>query len=530
MAFCVQDHVDDLDSAAVYPDADGATPEIVQTHISVVALVGERVYKFKKALRLPFLDFGSRGDRERACRDELRLNRRLAPDTYLEVLPLLLEGGRLRVGAPGDADALDVVDWCVQMRRLPAERMLDRLLAEDGVGADEIAALARRIASFHAEARAAATDEVARAGAPGVLLGALRENFTGLRDLREDCPVPRALVDALEDRAQAAMGALKERLLARAERGLVVEGHGDLHARNVCMTDPPIAYDCLEFRLDLRAGDVATDLAFLAMDLRYRGHPGLARAAVDAYVEASGDGDLRTVLPDLVRYRAMVRSKVDAIGQAAPEIPDAERERLRDGARRHARLAAWTHVEERERPQLVIACGLPATGKSTAFLAIADETGWPVVRTDVVRKDLFGGGDRAARLPDSAYTAEANERVYAEVLRRAAGAPDRVVLVDANFRSAAQRAEAVAAARAAGRDAAIAHFACEDATVRERLRARAASGDSVSDADEAVYDRLIAGFESPGEDEGLALHRVDGALAPHAVLGALAASMVRMER
>lgn len=520
MGFRIEDNVRALEDAAVYPQLGGGdgTVRIIQTHISVVALVGSRVFKFKKAVELPFLDFSTLERRASACQDELRLNRRMAPDVYVDVAPLRRSAEGLRVG---DGEG-EIVDWCVVMERLPEERMLDVLLENGDVEPDAIRRLARSIARFHREARQVADEDVRAAGSPGHLCEALRANFTELRSEAIDA-VPGALLNAVEARSLAALPALRERLEQRARAGFVMEGHGDLHARNVCMTDPPTAFDCLEFRLELRAGDTATDLAFLVMDLVYRRRRDLAEEAIEAYTAESGDRGLPGVLPELMGYRAMVRAKVDAMGAGQGEIPAGERERLEAGARRHLRLAAWLRIES-DGPLVLLASGLPATGKSTALLGAAREAGWGVVRTDIVRKELFGSGDPTAPLPDEAYSPRATARTYDEVLRRALRMGG-VVLVDANYRQADQRAEALAAIRAAGRPAAVARFDCDEATIRARLRQRAA-GPSVSDADEAVFDRLKGSYEPPSPSEGAPVVAVDAGDAPGQVLDALALGLL----
>lgn len=514
-SFRSQDHIDAIAQAV---GSDSA--EVLQTHISVVVIAGERVFKFKKCVELPFLDFSTIERRERACRDELRLNRRFAKDVYLDVASVRRDrNGALAVGS----DSGELVDWCVVMRRLPQERMLDVLLAEDAVTASEIEELARRIARFHDSVRGDVTNEVRAAGAPERLLTAIRDNFT---ELRRDAPgvVPQELLGAVEDRVSSGLSDLERRLIERAEQGHVVEGHGDLHARNICMTDPPLAYDCLEFRLDLRAGDRATDLAFLLMDLRYRGHAPLERAARDAYVAESGDRGLRGVLAELVQYRAMVRAKVDAFGARDRRIGDEERERLSKGARRHLRLAAWSGIEG-ARAIVVLASGLPASGKSTVLLEAGREADWTIVRSDLIRKELFGSGSPADRLPAEAYSEDASRRTYDELVARAACA-EGVVLVDANFRTRIQRQAAFQRLRRSGRVVVVARFDCDESVLRRRLRARAARP-SVSDADESVLDRLSTQYEMPREDEGIPTFALDGGAPVDDSLDRLASELLR---
>jgi aminoglycoside phosphotransferase family enzyme/predicted kinase len=517
MSFQVEAQLEEL----ARPEVFGAsTPvEIVQTHISVVCLVGDQAYKFKKAVRLPFVDFSTPELRERACRDELRLNRRLCPDVYLEVVPLRRTAVGLRAGAATPAGG-SLVDHGVRMRRLPAERMLDVLLGEGTVTAGEIEDLARRVARFHASAAAEVDAEVRDAGAPDALLAQIRANF---RDTAGSPGLDRDLHAALRHRVERALPGLRTAMQGRAAAGRIVEGHGDLHARNICMTSPPSIYDCIEFRRDFRCGDVATEVAFLAMDLRHRGHRALAEAFVEAYVAASGDRGLPLVLPELIRYRAMVRTKVGTLVAADASIPAADRERAAGTARRHLRLAAWTRVED-DGPLALVATGLPASGKSYVLERLAAEAGWPLFATDRIRKELAGVA-AAERLPDGCYGQDFSDRTYAELIGRAARTEGAVIL-DGNFPDLARRAAAVAAVEAAGKRAVLLHFAVEDEVARARLGQRSRDPVAVSDADEAVYERLRARYEPPTGADRARIVAVDGGLERERALDLLATALL----
>jgi aminoglycoside phosphotransferase family enzyme/predicted kinase len=491
--------LDELRRPACYPDAPERV-EIVQTHISIVCLAGPRVYKLKKPVRLSFLDFSTRERRAHFCHEEVRLNRRLCPDVYRGVAEL--RRGREGLNFRGDGP---VVDHAVEMTRLPADRMLDRLLAEGRVRSDEIAALARRIAAFHAAAERGA--EVRAAGAPDGLAARMRANFADTRAMIG--PVfDGGLHAALEEATERDVARLLPILARRAAAGRVVDGHGDLHARNVCLTDPPAVYDCIEFSAAFRCGDVAVENAFLTMDLRYRGHRELRAAYVDAYVAASGDDEQPELLPPLERYRAMVRAKVGALASAEPEVDSSDRVAAVASARRHARLAAALAIEEGGALWVAVA-GPPASGKSALARAVAGVTGSPVLSSDRLRKEILGITP-TVRAPAAAYAPAVSDRVYATLLRRAAGAGP-VVLLDANWPTRARRAALAAAARDAGARVVVAALDVSPAIARRRLAERAAEPHAVSDADLAVYERLAAAFERPAADEGMALARLDGA-------------------
>lgn len=492
----LEELLEHLHDPAAYPEGPREV-RVLQTHISIVCLAGDRVYKLKKPLQLPFLDFSTPALREHFCREELHLNQRLCPDVYLDVVPLWLHEHRY-----GFAQRGRVVDHAVLMRRLPQERMLDELLAAGAVDTGHIEAIARTLLPFHR--RNGIRPAPGEPGRPERLAEFMTANF------RETGRFAGTVFDpdlhrALAHRTQEDLAALQPRLLARIAAGRVVHGHGDLHARNICMTDPPAIYDCVEFDAELRCGDVAVENAFLVMDLAYRGHRELAGAFVRAYCEASGDDEQPALLPPLFRYRAMVRAKVAALATEDPGIGAQDRKAAAASAQRHLALAAASAVAE-DGPLWLLACGLPASGKSHVFGQLAAETGWPCFASDRIRKELAGiAPDQHA--PEGSYEPAAVARVYGELLRRAdaatrgsaahdGGGP---VLLDATFRAAAERRRAAEAAAAAGARLCTVFFDVGDATARRRLRAR--GRENPSDAGLEVYEAMRAGFERPGADE-----------------------------
>jgi aminoglycoside phosphotransferase family enzyme/predicted kinase len=520
----VLDWLEALRDPACYPH-QAHDLEVLQTHISVVCLAGDFAYKLKKPVALPFLDCREPARREFYCREEVRLNRRLCPWVYLDVVPLLRTGRGVRFGAAGergDAPVDAPIDWAVRMTRLPQARMLDVLLRQRAATAGEIERLAHTVAAFHAGAERSAS--VSATGSPEKLAALARANFTELAAIPGH-GLDEALLAALAAQTGRDFEALLPALCARAGRGLVVDGHGDLHARNICMTDPPAVYDCVEFAPAFRCGDVATENAFLAMDLRYRGAPELAAVYLQAYADATGDREQQALLPPLVRYRALVRAKVAALAAAERELPAADRDGARGSARAHLRLAAATAIEAKA-PLWLVLCGPPASGKSALATALARGSGWPVFATDVVRKEL-AGLPPTARAGAAHYTAAFSDRTYREVFARAAASVAPVAILDGNFADAARRAEARAAAQAHGRSLHVLHVAVDEVTARARVAARARDPAAVSDAGPAEFAALWARFAPPTAAEGIAFDRVDGALAPEALADAAFARLLQ---
>ena len=472
----------------------------VQTHISHVFLVGADVYKLKKAVRFPFLDFGTRARRRYFCAEELRLNRRLAAPVYLGVRAIVRGGdGRLALGGPVDAVAPEaIVEPVLHMRRLPADRLLPALLAADAVDAGMMTALAQCIAGFHREAPSGPA--IAVHASPVALRRRCDDILAALRPFVGDV-VEADEYAALAETAEWFVRAHAPLLAARQATGAIREGHGDLHAEHVCFVGPsevPAAgddsgaavasteasplppgiyvFDCIEFSEPFRCNDVASEVAFLAMDLEAHGRRDLAEAFVAAYVAAAGDRDLRTLAPYYAMFRACVRATVAALTSTEAEVEGGERAAARARAAAYVALAlraAWRTGD----PVLIVCCGRSGTGKSTLAAALADPTDAVLLRSDVIRK-RDGGPDT----PAERYTPAARAAVYAELLSEvdAALAAGRTVIADATFLRRADRDAAAAVATRHGRHIVFVETVAPRATVEARLGAR--TPDDVSDA------------------------------------------------
>lgn len=476
--------------------------DLKQTHMSVICLAGDDVYKLKKPVRFPFADFSTAAKREHFCHQELRLNRRLCPKLYREVVPLY--------ETPDGSwsfcrDAGEIVDHAVLMNRLPEDKMMDRLLEEDAVNPAQVRQLARIMVTFHQEADHGS--KILELGDPSNLREAALDNFSETESVRGTI-FDADLHEVLEKRTRAEFDRLLPRLRERAASGRVVEGHGDLHARNICLTDPPAIYDCIEFNPGFRCEDVAVENAFLAMDLIHRGHPELAREYIQTYLSESGDDEQELLLPPLISYRAMVRAKIAAFSAKDPDLDDDRRTHERESARHHLQLAAASLVGREK--WLVISCGLPATGKTTLLKLLARRSGWLRLSSDLVRKELAGceAGDE---LPERFYEPDFSDHTYAEMLSRAEDALKYgPVLLDANFGKAETRKRVLRLAGKTGVRVLMVWLEANERTIRQRLSERDQDADATSDADLKVYELLKAGFEPPSEEEGIPCLGVDG--------------------
>ncbi|MEE8346228.1 MAG: phosphotransferase, partial [Dehalococcoidia bacterium] len=310
-----------LDPAAYPHPVDSV--KLIQTHISYVLLAGEHVYKIKKPVDFGFLDFSTLGKRRYYCRQEVILNARLCPGTYLGVSQIRESdsrsaSGRSRITVDGVGK---VIEYAVHMRRLPDERMMDRLLESGDLTGQMVRALAERLAEFHA--RSETSPRIAEYG-DWAIRHAWEENL---------CQWAEYIGDTISEEQDRVIRAYGEAFFAREDELLrqrvsnlrIRDCHGDLRSDAVCFTDGICIYDCIEFNRRMRYTDVAGDVGFLAMDLDYRGHEGVAIDFVNAYVEASGDADLHRVIDFYKCYRACVRGKVEGFRSRMPEVPLRER-------------------------------------------------------------------------------------------------------------------------------------------------------------------------------------------------------------
>ncbi len=481
---------------AFYPHGPESV-EVRHTHISVVALAGPLVYKVKKPVDFGFLDFTSLEKRRHFCHEEVRLNRRLAPDVYLRVVPIIRRpDGRLALEGDGEA-----VEYAVEMRRLPAERMLPALLASGQVTAEDISQLAQRVYEFH---RAAERSEAVSAhGRLEVIEAEVRENFRQLEPY-----VGRTLsgevLTVLRDRTERFLETHHDLFSQRLADGRIVEGHGDLHADHICLEPGgPTIYDCIEFNEAFRCLDVASEVAFLAMDLDFLGHPELSDAFALHYRSLAEDPSLPRMLPFYQSYRAVVRGKVESFRLDDEDLPKESRAEAAEAARRYLGLAS-RYATGFDLPTLIVCCGLIGSGKSTVAQALASNLDGVVLGSDVIRKELAGLPPEARRVEPygtGLYSREMTEQTYGALLERARSllAAGRTVVLDATFARRTQRNRA----RQLAAEAEVAVWCCwcrcPEEALRQRLRDRAVEHLGPSDAREELLEPFLAAFQPPEE-------------------------------
>jgi aminoglycoside phosphotransferase family enzyme/predicted kinase len=414
----------------------------IETHISLVFLAGDCAYKLKRTVKYPYLDFSTATKRRVACDRELVLNRRTAPQLYLEVRGI----GRRPEGTIGWSDEDGALDWVVVMRRFDQALLLESL-AEDGrLTAAMIRDLVEHVAAFHAGAEPLFD----RGGSDGIA-AIEAENDACLRGAGGVLPASR--IAELHQRSRAWLGRVAGLLDARRAAGKVRQCHGDLHLRNICLlAGKPVLFDCLEFSEEMASIDVLYDLAFLVMDLLYRGLDELANLVANRYFDLTDEEGGLAALPLFLAMRAAIRAHVVA-GTAASQDSADNAARQANKAQGYLDLALMLLAP---RPLRLIAIGgMSGTGKSTIAQRLAPlmglRPGARVLRSDVIRKRLRGVLPET-RLPPTAYTEDISRRVYDAICDQAAGAlrAGYCAIIDAVSLTPEERSSFAAIATAAG--------------------------------------------------------------------------------
>lgn len=465
--------------------------ERIETHISIIFLAGNRAFKMKKALKLPYVDFSTAAIREEACRKEVALNSQTAPGLYI--------GLRRITRAEGDILEFDgsgpLVETVVEMVRFDQGQLFDRIATAGGLTPDLITATARMIAGYHATA-------------PVVSTGGGADNIAAVLEINEagfatSHVFASAAVAGLGMRLRTLLGCHSPLLDRRALEGRVRRCHGDLHLRNICLLgERPCLFDCIEFNAQIATIDVLYDLAFLLMDLWHRGFADFANLLANRYLDETGDDEGFCLLPFFMAIRAAVRAHVTA---TQAEEPGQDIGRLSDEAKCYFELA--NALIEEKPPHFIAIGGLSGTGKTTVADSLAPKLGAApgarIVESDRIRKALYGV-TAETRLPVAAYDMGVSKRVYMEMARRAEAilAQGGSVVADAVFARPEDRVLIEGSRHNTKFDGIW--LDAPPVLLERRVEARRASS---SDADVAVLARQLQ--TDPG---AISWHRIDASV------------------
>lgn len=471
--------------------------QLIETHISWVLLSGAYAYKIKKAINLGFLDFSTLEKRHFCCEEELRLNRRLAPQLYLEVLAISGTAAEPVLNGTGPA-----IEYAVRMQRFPQEALLDHMLACGELPASRIDAVAREVARFHESI--ASSPLPPELGTPEAVQQPVEENFAQLAACANR-QLDEALLETLRSWSKEEFERCRDVFTMRRENGFVRECHGDLHLGNMAwLNGHPTLFDCIEFNPSLRWIDVMSDAAFAIMDLHDRGCPELAQRFLNTYLEQTGDFDGLRVLPYYLAYRAVVRAKVAGIRASQPgQTPEQLRTSWRQAAG-YLNLAA--RFASALRPWLLITHGYSGAGKTTATGYLLERTDAIRLRSDVERKRLFGLGANArsqSGLNEGLYMPDAHLRTYQHLKELAQTVLQArfPVIVDAAFLKYAEREAFRQLAGEWGIPFLILELRAGNQTLRQRIEQRENHGNDASEATLQVLEQQLHGSEAITPEE-----------------------------
>lgn len=493
----LDDLIPALSDPSLYPHRPDSV-QVVQTHISVVFIAGELVYKIKKPLDLGFLDFTTLEKRKHFCQQEVRLNSRFSEGIYLGLESIHEGPSGINLKEEGAE-----IEAAVIMRRIPHDRLLIGMLENDQVTPELLDRLAERLAYFHSHADR--DPQIASFGSSHVIRQNLKENF------EQTIPYVGRTVDAQTHEAISTLAIEfleKHQSLfqQRMERGFIRDCHGDLHLEHVVILDEIMLYDCIEFNDRFRYGDTAADLAFLLMDLDFRGYPAFADRIAGRYAERSGDSEMLSLLGFYKSYRAFVRGKVEGFILDEPEISQSERESARDMAKKYFALSL-AYLKPRRPPVLVLTTGLMGAGKSWLASRLGQRLGITPLRSDVLRKEIQGVSPLERRFQPygtGIYSADATEQTYEALLERAAKAllSGESAIVDASFSRFRHRERARELACKAGARFRIVECTAPNAEIGRRLEERAAKKDEPSDGRLEIFEAQKRDFEPARKTEG----------------------------
>jgi len=470
---------------------------LVETHISYVLLTGDYAYKIKKPVNLGFLDFRSLEARLFYCREELRLNRRTAPQLYLDVIAITGSESRPILGGTGPA-----IEYAVRMRQFPQDALLDRMAKSGTLMPTQVDSLAWVVAKFHSRIERAGA--VRPFGSPQRVLAPALQNFDQMQELVKLEP-DRDLLQKLQAWTEREYYSLYALLDSRKRDGFVRECHGDLHLGNITLLDgAPTPFDCIEFNDEFRWIDVMNEAAFLMMDLLDHELRALAFRFLNGYLEITGDYAGMRVLRYYLVYRALVRAKVSCIRAHQPHVAGAEKAAAIQ--QYQSRLQLAESLSAHSPRALIIMHGLSGSGKTTIAQTLLESLGSVRLRSDVERKRLHGLAAQTktdSKLDDGIYAPGETERTYNHLAELACQviAADYPVIVDATFLARQQRDLFCRLARVMAVPFTIISCTGPETVLRERIAQREREAKDASEAGLAVLKRQLAAQQPLGEDE-----------------------------
>ncbi len=462
---------------------------LVETHISLVFLTGPFAYKIKKAVNLGFLDFSTLGKREHFCREELRRNKRLCGNMYLDVVPVVERSGAITIGGNGR-----VIDYAVKMVQFDRNLEVDTLLSQGKISAEHIDEMSRKVAEFHDSAPVAEPDTPF--GHPETLIKPVRDNFTEAERLNRDME-EKTLLEKLKTWTEDEYIRLIPQFLSRKSSGAIRECHGDMHTGNMVLwKNSVMIFDCIEFNPTLSTIDVISEISFLVMDLEHSHHPELAWRFLNGYLSLRGDYNGLALLRFYKTYRAMVRAKVTAIRHLQEKDRDEKEKTL---AEHRSYIASALACTTPPAFGLVLTCGVSGSGKTTVARQLLLQIPAIHIRSDIERKRLFGLRHLERSDPllsREMYSRESSELTYTRLyeITEVCLENSYPVIVDATFLQKEHRKRFIGLAEKRGVPVAILSCHAPETIIEERVKKRQEHGKDASEADTRVLREQIRRF------------------------------------
>jgi len=476
-----------------YPEKPGTVTH-TETHISHVFIGDNLVYKIKKPVNFGFLDFSSLTKRLRFCKKEVSLNARLAQNIYLDVVPIYKTGSNYSFQ---EASGSRVAEYAVRMKRIPMECLLYNLIVEGRPLYRDLEEVGRTLAHFHSNIK---PYKGKKFGGIDVMGAASEENFEQIQPFL-GMTLHEQTYRTIMDYSMNFLEKNEKLFVRRKLDGFIREGHGDLHCQHICLEHPPIIFDCIEFNDSFRIIDVLEDIAFLFMDLEYRGRFDLTSCLMKSYFAGWYEALNEDLLMFYKVYRAVVRGKVESL--TASSVDDThEKEKAAARARNYFHLADYCIRYAGQPFNPVVFMGLSGSGKSTIARHFARDS--IILRSDEIRKETSGiNTDQHAYgdVGEGIYNPELTRQIYCTLLEKAISnaREGRKVIVDATYLKSNQRKHFHDTCISRGLNPFFVHcFASED-TLRDRIRKRVAEGSDISDAHLGVLEHQLKHLEEPDE-------------------------------
>lgn len=505
-----------MSSPDFYPHKP-ASVQVVQTHISVVFIAGDKVYKIKKPVNFGFLNFSSLNKRRYYCRQEVSLNSRFSEGIYQGVVSIYNEHGIFNLEGRGQE-----VEVAVLMRRIPEDSIMVNMLEHDLITFDMLDKLAERLSDLHQKAQT--NPVISSYGSIPVICQNLRENFSQTERF-----IPEILSkEWYEETAKLSNDFLRvcsDLLAERVQKGFIRDCHGDLRSDHVVFAEKIMLIDCIEFNDRFRFGDTASDLSFLLMDLDYRAYPSFSRRIQDRYSAVSANHDIAKLIPFYKSYRAFVRGKVHGFAFEETEVSEDDKVIHSTRAKNYFKLSL-AYLKPEPPPALIITYGFTGTGKSYVAAKLAQRLGAKVIRSDVLRKHSYGPSPTKQRLDNygaGIYTASTTELIYQTMFSEAEQHLSRgdSIILDASFLKISHRLEAADMAQRTNAVFIIVECVAPVAVVRRRLEARMRERKDPSDGRWEIYLRQQEIFDPIQEQEMPHLRKWDSVENPNGFLEVL---------